>query len=56
MSSAHGFKGFEKHRKLMASVVNLLVSISSTNTKLLHSTDCSLVVLFPLGTASPLAG
>ena len=56
MSSVHGFKMFEKHWKLMASMVNLLVSTSGTNTKLLYSTDYSLVVLFPLGAVSPLLG
>ena len=37
VSSPRGFTMFEKHWKLMTCVVNLLVSISSVNSKLLYS-------------------
>lgn len=42
MSSSHGLKMFEKHWKLMASVLNLLVSISNATL----STAYSLFVLY----------
>lgn len=53
MSSPCGFKMFENHWKLMVAKVNLLVSISSVNSKLLYSTVYSQCVLSPWRAVNP---
>lgn len=53
MSSPCGFKMFENHWKLMVAKVNLLVSISSVNSKLLYSTVYSRCVLSPWRAVNP---